>query len=298
MNEKEHIPVLLNEVLDYLDRDREGIYVDCTLGLGGHALEILKRKPKAILIGFDIDEKSLLKAKKKLEFYAERVTLYHSDFRYLPDLNIDFSSIRGILLDLGVSSFQLDSSERGFSFNLEGPLDMRMDLRNKITASKIVNKYSEPRLAQLFHEYGELKQAKKLAREIIARRKTKSIETTTELRRVVEEVCHWRPQKGKIHPAAKVFQALRIEVNQELSDLSSFLERIAQLVPKKTRIAVISFHSLEDRIVKHTFAHLTNPNNDHPLLRVLTKKPITPSEEEIALNSRARSAKLRVAERI
>ncbi len=293
-----HIPVLVEEVMNYLDVKRKGIYVDCTLGLGGHAVEILKRNPDARLIGFDIDEKSLLKAKEKLEPYADRVELYHSDFKYLPDLNIDFSSIIGILLDLGISSFQLDSPERGFSFNQEGPLDMRMDFRNKFTASKIVNKYSEYRLAQIFKEYGELKQAKRLAREIVSRRKTKKIETTTQLRRLVEEICRWRPQKGKIHPAAKLFQAIRIELNQELKSLSSFLERISKKIPKKAHIIAISFHSLEDRIIKHTFAHLAASNDSPPSLKILTKKPVIPSDKEVAINFRARSAKLRAVEKI
>ena len=179
MNGNGHLPVLLEEVMDYLDIKREGLYVDCTLGLGGHALEILKRNPKASLVGFDIDEKSLLKATEKLEPYAERVKLYHSDFRYIPDLKIDFSKTRGILLDLGISSFQLDSPERGFSFNQDGPLDMRMDLRNKITAYKIINKYSEHKLAQIFREYGELRQARRLGKEIVSIRRSEKIETTT-----------------------------------------------------------------------------------------------------------------------
>ncbi len=298
MNGNGHIPVLLEEVMDYLDIKREGVYVDCTLGLGGHALEILKRNPNARLIGFDIDEKSLLKAKEKLEPYSDRVKLYHSDFRYLPDLKIDFSKIRGILLDLGVSSFQLDSPERGFSFNREGPLDMRMDFRNKITAYKIINKYSEHKLAKIFQEYGELRQAKRLARKIASRRKSEKIETTTQLCHIVEGICGWRPQKGKIHPAAKVFQAIRIEVNQELKSLSDFLERITQTIPKKAHITAISFHSLEDRIIKHTFVHLATSNNSHPFLKILTKKPVVPSQEEIAINFRARSAKLRAAEKI
>jgi 16S rRNA (cytosine1402-N4)-methyltransferase len=298
MNGNGHIPVLLKEVLDCLDIERPGIYVDCTIGLAGHALEIVKRNPQATLIGFDIDENSIYKAKERLEPYADRVELYHSDFRYLPDIKMDFSSIRAILLDLGISSFQLDNPQRGFSFNQEGPLDMRMDLRNRTTAHKVINKYSERSLAQIFREYGELSQANRLAREIISRRKKEKIETTTQLLRIVEEICHWRPQKGKIHPAAKVFQAVRIEVNQELESLSGFLERISKKIPRKTRIAAISFHSLEDRIIKHTFAALAAPVNSHPCLRILTKKPIVPSEEEIALNFRARSAKLRVAERV
>ena len=298
MNSNHHIPVLLEEVMDYLNIQREGIYVDCTVGLGGHALQILKRNPQATLIGFDIDELSLLKCKQTLEPYAERVTLYHSDFRYLPDLKIEFSEISGVLLDLGLSSFQLDSPERGFSFNQEGPLDMRMDQRNKMSASKIINKYSESKLAQLFKDYGEFRQANRLARTIISRRKVDKIENTTQLRRIVEEITRWRPQKGKIHPAAKVFQALRIEVNQELSDLAPFIEKTIYLLPEGARIAAISFHSLEDRVIKHTFTKLARPEETHPCLKILTKKPVIPSREEVLSNPRARSAKLRVAQRI
>jgi 16S rRNA (cytosine1402-N4)-methyltransferase len=228
MNGNGHIPVLLDEVLEYLDINRKGIYIDCTIGLGGHAYEIVKRNPKASLIGFDLDEKSLLKAREKLQPFADRVELYHSDFRYIPDIKIDFSQIKGVLLDLGISSFQLDSPERGFSYSREGPLDMRMDLRNKMTAHKILNKYSEHKLSQIFHEYGELRQARRLAREIVSRRKTTKFETTPQLCRTVEEICRWRAQKGKIHPAAKVFQAIRIEINQELNSLSGFLERMAR----------------------------------------------------------------------
>ncbi len=298
MNGNGHIPVLLEEVLEYLNISREAIYVDCTIGLGGHAYEILKRNPKASLIGFDIDEHSLLKAKKRLQPFADRVELFHSDFRYLPDLSVDISDIRGLLLDLGISSYQLDSPQRGFSFNREGPLDMRMDLRNKTTADKIINKYPEQKLVQIFWEYGELRQSRRLAREIVSRRKQKRFETTTQLCCTVEEICRWRPQKGKIHPAAKVFQAIRIEVNQELKGLSDFLERVVEILPKKARIAAISFHSLEDRIIKHAFARLAVEPDSHPLLLILTKKPVVPTDEEIANNSRSRSAKLRAAEKI
>jgi len=292
----EHIPVLLEEALQYLDVQREGIYVDCTLGLGGHALEILKRNPKAQLIGFDIDELSLRQARRRLSPYADRLTLYYSDFRY--HLDIDFSRIRGILIDLGISSFQLDAPERGFTFNQDGPLDMRMDQRNKTTALKIIEKYSEPKLANIFQEYGELKQTRRLAREIVSRRKTKKIETTGQLRQIVEYIYQWRPQKGKIHPAAKVFQSLRIEVNQELRDLDSFLERTVKKIPDRTRLVVISFHSLEDRIIKHTFLRLASPEQGQGILKILTKKPIGPSEEEVSRNSRSHSAKLRAAEKI
>jgi 16S rRNA (cytosine1402-N4)-methyltransferase len=293
-----HVPVLLEETMCFLGVNREGTYVDCTIGLGGHSLELLERNPKAKIIGFDIDEQSLLKAKERLTPYVDRVELYHSDFRYLPDLELDFSQVRGIFLDLGLSSFHLDTPERGFSYNKQGPLDMRMDLRNKTTAAMIANKYSESRLAQIFYDFGEVRQARRLAKEIVSRRKMKKIETTTELLKIVEEVCHWRPQRGKTHPAARVFQALRIEINQELEGLSDFFKRVVAKIKIKTRIIAISFHSLEDRIVKHTFAELASSANGRtPFLKVLTKKPVIPSEKEILQNFRARSAKLRAAER-
>jgi len=293
-----HVPVLLEEALHYLGVMREGIYVDCTIGLGGHALKILERNPEAKLVGFDLDEESLHIAKERLNDYAERVELYHSDFRYLPDLTIDFSQVRGILLDLGISSLHLDSPERGFSYLKTGPLDMRMDQRSKTTAEKIVNKYSEPRLAGILRDYGELRQAKRLAKEIVTRRKMTKINTTTQLFKIVEEVCRWRPQKGRTHPAARVFQAIRIAVNQELEGVAEFLEYVVQKIHSGTRLVAISFHSLEDRIVKHTFVKLASAEEQDPKLKVLTKKPVIPTEKEIADNFRARSAKLRAAERV
>jgi len=298
MTGSSHIPVLLEEVMEYLEIGRSGVYVDCTIGLGGHACEILKRNPEAEVVGIDLDESALLEARNRLQPFAERVKLFHADFRLLPDLDIDFSLVKGILCDLGMSSFQLDTPERGFSFNRQGPLDMRMDRRNQTTAFKILDKYSEHKLAEIFRRYGELRQARLLAREIVSRRKIKKIEKTTQLRRIVEEVCRWRPQKGKIHPAAKVFQAIRIEVNQELEGLSDFLEKISGKITKGARIIAISFHSLEDRIVKKTFVRLAGSNDRQPLLKILTKKPVTPKDKEIAENPRARSAKLRAGEKL
>ncbi len=295
MSTQAHIPVLLEEVMSYLDIKRKGDYLDCTIGLGGHSAEILKRNKDARIIGFDIDEKSLMEAKENLKPFGDRLTLYHSDFRYIPELKIDFSSVRGVLLDLGISSFQLDDPKRGFSFNKEGPLDMRMDLRNKTTASKIINKGSEKKLAQIFWEYGELRQAKVLAKEIYSRRKNQKITTTSQLLKLTEEICRWRPQKGKTHPAARVFQALRIEVNQELKSLNKFLEKIIKQTPPESRTAVISFHSLEDRIVKHTMKKLAFSKKEPPQIIILTKKPVTPTKKEIERNFRARSAKLRVS---
>ncbi len=298
MSERGHVPVLLNEVLEHLDSAREGTYIDGTIGLAGHSVEILKRNPRASLVGVDVDELALARVKVTLEPYADRVLLYQANFRYIPELDFDFSRVHGLLLDLGLSSFQLDSPERGFSFNQEGPLDMRMDLRNKTTAFKIVDSYSEPKLAHLFQEYGELRQAKRLAREIVARRKVHKFETTADLRLIIEQVSHWIPQKGKVHPAAKVFQALRIEVNQELQGLGDFLETMAGIVPAGARFVVISFHSLEDRIVKRTFARLSGGDGGPAVIRLLTRKPVTPSEAEMAANSRSKPAKLRSAEKI
>ncbi len=297
MSRPEHIPVLLDESLEMLAVDRPGLYIDCTLGLGGHSLEILRRNPEAELVGLDLDEQAIAVAQKRLEPFGGRVTLYLSDYRNLPEIEIDFQRVRGVLLDMGMSSFQLDSPERGFSHALDGPLDMRMDLRNKNSAARILEKASEIKLAQIFRDYGELRQARPLARAIASARRLKPLESTAELRTLVERVCHWIPQRGKIHPASKVFQALRIEVNNELEGQDAFLERTLRLLPPGGRLAAISFHSLEDRVVKHTFLRLADKEAALPLIDILTRKPIVPSEDEVARNPRSRSAKLRAAVR-
>lgn len=297
MSRPEHTPVLLDESLAALDCNRPGLYVDCTLGLGGHAFEILSRNPEADLVGLDLDEQAIRLAQQRLEPFGDRVTLYLSDYRNLPDIDIDFGRLRGILVDMGMSSFQLDSPERGFSHGLDGPLDMRMDLRGKTTAARILEKASETKLAEIFREYGELRQARPLARAIASARRLKPLESTTELRLLVERVCCWHPQKGKIHPASKVFQALRIEVNNELDRLDAFYESALRLLPPGGRLAAISFHSLEDRVVKHTFQRLASDEAGRPLVEILTRKPIVPCEAEVARNPRSRSAKLRAAVR-
>ncbi|OGD12238.1 MAG: 16S rRNA (cytosine(1402)-N(4))-methyltransferase [Candidatus Aminicenantes bacterium RBG_13_62_12] len=297
MNAPIHVPVLVREVLRGLDAGVPGVYIDGTLGTGGHAAALLEAHPRSTLIGLDVDELALARAEERLAVFEGRVTIYLSDYRNLPDLDIPWPDVRGVLLDLGLSSFQLDAPARGFSFNHEGPLDMRFDMRNKTTAHKILHRHSEARLAQVFREYGELRQARLLARRIISVRKGSGLETTTQLRRLVEEVCRWRPQRGKVHPAAKVFQALRIEVNNELDKLDVFLERVLRLLRPRARMAVITFHSLEDRVIKRTFLRLAGGEGE-PLVRVLTKKPETPSEDELAANSRSHSAKLRIAERV
>ena len=298
MTEKGHCPVLLTEVLEFMDVGREGVYVDCTLGLAGHAVAILERNPRASLVGLDRDEISLRQARERLAPFGGRVRLFHSDFKYLPELGLGFRDIRGVLVDLGISSFQLDSPERGFSFSQEGPLDMRMDQRSKVTAGKVLHTFPEPKLADLFEAYGELPHSRRLAREIVRLRKLGRVDTTSDLLGVVEEVYRWRPQKGKIHPAAKAFQALRIEVNRELEGLTEFFEETIRMSVPGTRFVAISFHSLEDRIVKHAFAGLASARDREPILSVLTKKPVMAGPDELAANSRARSAKLRAAVRV
>jgi len=298
MTENGHLPVLPTEVIAFLDAGRDGIYIDCTLGLAGHALALLERNPRARLIGLDRDGESLEIARERLKPYAKRVTLYQAEFKDLPGLDIPFAKVRGILADLGISSFQLDSPERGFSYMHEGPLDMRMDRRLKTTAAKILHTYPEQKLAEILAKYGELAQTRRLAREIAHLRKLGRLETTGDLRLLIERIYQWRPQKGRIHPAAKAFQALRIEINQELEGLGAFIDGTVRLAAKGTRFVIISFHSLEDRIVKQAFHALACPEDGAPLLAILTKKPVMASDAEVAANSRARSAKLRAAERV
>ena len=298
MTENEHLPVLPTEVIEFLDAGRDGTYVDCTLGLAGHALTLLETNPRARLIGLDRDGESLEIARERLKPYAKRVTLYQADFKDLATLDIPFGKVRGILADLGISSYQLDSPERGFSYMHEGPLDMRMDRRLKTDAAKILRAYPEQKLAEMFARYGELGQTRRLAREIAHLRKLGRLETTGDLRLLIERIYQWRPQKGRIHPAAKAFQALRIEINQELEGLGAFIDGTVRLAAKGTRLVMISFHSLEDRIVKQAFHALARPEDGAPLLALLTKKPVMASDAEVAVNSRARSAKLRAAERI
>jgi len=298
MTENGHLPVLPTEVIEFLDAGRDGIYIDCTLGLAGHALALLEKNPRARLVGLDRDGESLEIARERLKPYAKRVTLYQTDFKDLAKLDIPFEKVRGILADLGISSFQLDSPERGFSYMREGPLDMRMDRRLKTDAAKILHGYPEQKLAEMFARYGELAQTRRLAREIAHLRKLGRLETTGDLRLLIERIYQWRSQKGRIHPAAKAFQALRIEINQELEGLGAFIDGTVRLAAKGTRFVIISFHSLEDRIVKQAFHALARPEDGAPLIAVLTKKPVMASDAEVAVNSRARSAKLRAAERI
>lgn len=293
MQTSTHIPVLLNEVLENLDIKEDAIYVDCTLGLGGHSKEILKRlSSKGKLIGLEQDINALEIAKKNLQEYTN-CYLFNTNFINLPNVlkELKIEKITGgVLLDLGVSSLQFDSPERGFSFQNNGPLDMKMDENGEIDAYYVVNKYKENDLADVIYKYGEDRLSRRIAKSIVENRLKKPINTTLELANIILK-CYPKGKWFKTHPATKTFQALRIEVNKELEVLDKFLCFIPELLGTQSRLSVISFHSLEDRIVKIFF-------KSHEGLRKITKKPITPSEDEIKSNPRSRSSKLRVAEKI
>ncbi len=280
--------MLLDTAVELLLGNGGRVYVDCTLGLGGHARRILEKNPKAYLVGIDRDPYALEKAEENLKDFEGRFSLYHANFSQLDQVleQEGISKVDGFLFDLGVSMLQL-KSERGFSFQRDAPLDMRMDPRESLTAYKVVNTYSEKELERIFREYGEEKRAKSLARAIVLARAKKPIKTTGELVDIILSVI---PHRGRIHPATKVFQAIRIEVNRELENLQTALEKTLYFLTKGGRLVVISFHSLEDRIVKNFFREHKDK------LKTLTKKPITPSMEEIRQNPASRSAKLRAGE--
>lgn len=281
-----HIPVLLNEIIDFIPQSAK-VFVDGTVGFGGHTEAILKKFPNLHVIGIDQDEEALSEVKKRLEPYKERISLVKGNFREIDRILKDsgFEKADVILADIGVSSYQLDQAERGFSFREEGPLDMRMDKAQKLKAEDIVNACKEEDLANLIFKYGEERNSRRIARRIVEARKKQRITTTSELREIIGGY------KGlRIDPATRTFQALRIEVNDELGALKEFLERSIELLNEKGIIEIISFHSLEDRIVKNYF------RDNKERLKILTKKPVTAGEIERKENPRSRSAKLRVAE--
>ena len=285
---------MVEEVMIFLRCEPGRTYVDATLGGGGHASEILRRTtPDGVIIGMEWDEDALMEARNGLMPFGERVKIFRENFVSLPDL-IEGESVDGILLDLGLSSFQVEKEERGFSFKGEGPLDMRMDQRMHHTASDIVNRLSLKELEYILFQYGEERWARKISRAIIREREREPIETTQTLRRIVHHAIPRRFHTRRIDPATKTFQALRIRVNDELENLRKILETGWTLLKKGGRMCTISFHSLEDRMVKETFRRLEKEEK----MRILTKKPVTPSEEEQRRNSRSRSAKLRCAERV
>lgn len=308
--EFKHISVLKQESIDGLNINPKGIYVDCTTGGGGHSFEIAKRLMTGRLICFDKDTDALEFAKTKLEPFKDKITFVNRNFAdidiVLDQLGID--KVDGILADLGVSSYQIDTAERGFSFMQNARLDMRMDKSQEIDAFKVINSYSEQDLARIMFAYGEEKNSKQIARKICKIRQTKPIETTFELKDII--VSSYPPKfQNKPSLCNKVFQAIRIEVNNELNDLSSSVEKMLQRLNKNGRICIISFHPLEDRIVKTSFKlHSTDcicppriPKcvcNHKADIKLVTKHPIVPSDNELLSNSRSGSAKLRIAEKI
>ena len=305
MSDAIHRPVMRAEAVRFLAPDRGGIYVDGTVGLGGHAAAILTAGPEARLIGIDRDPQALRYAAARLAQFGDRVRLVHGNYRDLAEIlsNLGIEAIDGFLLDLGLSSLQLDASERGFSFRADGPLDMRMDPTQKTSAADLVNEASVEELARILRDYGEERFAGRIARAIVAAR---PIETTGALAEVVRRAIPRRFHERRIDPATRTFQALRIAVNDELRNLQDGLAAGFAVLRPGGVIVVISFHSLEDRIVKRFFRKLATPRYESlapgpplpPQAEVLTKKPLRPSEEEIGENPRARSAKLRACRKL
>lgn len=303
-----HIPVMLDECIQALNIKSGGLYVDCTAGGGGHSLEIAKHlNDGGRLISIDRDKDAIRAAGERLKPYLDRVTLVNDNFSNIENI-LCGRQPDGVLIDLGVSSYQLDTPERGFSYIHDAPLDMRMDRESGISAYDVVNGYSESQLAKLIFEYGEEKMSRNIARRIVSQRSIKPIESTLELAGLIEECVPRNPKSLGSHPAKRTFQAIRIEVNNELAIIEPTIRSIVNVLAPGGRLAVITFHSLEDRAVKQTFAALekscTCPK-DFPIcvcggkakIKVISRKPILPSEDELKLNKRSHSAKLRVAEK-
>ena len=305
MSDSTHVPVLLQETLDFLEPERGGLFVDCTLGLGGHAEALLQRSPAARLVGLDRDAEALRRAEARLRPYSDRFETSLARFseleRVLDGRRVD----GGILADLGVSSMQLNEGQRGFSFQQEGPLDMRMGCSG-MSAADVVGEYSEEDLRRVFREYGEERMARRVARELVLRREETPLETTSDLREAVHKA-KGRAREGRIDSATRVFQALRLEVNRELTELQEMLDQAVRLLDQDGRLVIISYHSLEDRIVKHRLRGWSQGEKDPvtgrplaetQLLDLLTRRAVMPSDSEIDENPRSRSARLRAARRI
>lgn len=305
-----HISVLLNEAVDGLNLKEDGVYVDCTLGYAGHSSEILKRIKKGYLFAIDQDKDAIKYSQNKLSLIGNNFTIIDNNFSNLKNelLERDVKSVDGFLFDLGVSSVQLDEKERGFSYHQDAKLDMRMNQDGELSAYDVVNDYSEEELVRIFFEYGEEKYSRSIARNIVKYRENKKIETTLELVDIISGSVPMKAKREK-HPARKVFQAIRIEVNHELDILEGALKDALSMLNIGGRIAVITFHSLEDRIVKNVFREYTKiddrikglpdiPDIYLPNFELVNKKAIEPSREELEKNNRSRSAKLRIIQRI
>jgi 16S rRNA (cytosine1402-N4)-methyltransferase len=306
-----HIAVMAKEVVQYLNCAKGGVFVDLTIGEGGHAEEILKASPEVFLVGVDWDEEILRRARKRLKEFEGRFVLVRDNFVNVDAIlqDLDLKEVDGILLDLGVSSFHLNS-QRGFSFNDDVPLDMRMDKSNPLTADEIINRWPLEEVRRVIRFYGDEKWASKIVKAIGERRLKGGIKSARELAELIAQVIPKKFHPEKIHPATKTFLALRIAVNQELKNLKEVLEKLPFCLKKGGRIVVLSFHSLEHRIVKEVFGRLSKDcicpswypqclcGGNRKVLELITRNPILPSEEEIKRNPRARSAQMRVAERI
>ncbi|MDK2991751.1 MAG: rRNA (cytosine1402-N4)-methyltransferase [Clostridiales bacterium] len=307
-----HKPVLVEEVMQYMRCRKGGIYIDGTIGGGGHALEICRRiDGDGLLIGIDRDDEALAHAAEMLKEYSGCVRLIKGDFRYMKAMinDIGVNEVDGVLLDLGVSSHQLDDAGRGFSYNAEAALDMRMDKQQLLTARDVVNTYDEKRLYEIIKDYGEERWAKRIASFIVKERQRYPIETTDQLVEVIKRAIPAAARREGPHPARRTFQAIRIEVNDELNSIKDGLIQAMDCLKPGGRLCVISFHSLEDRLVKDTFRRWQNPCTcppdtpvcvcgNKPVAAIVTKKPVTASPDEVESNPRARSAKLRVCEKL
>ncbi|MGQ9693265.1 MAG: 16S rRNA (cytosine(1402)-N(4))-methyltransferase RsmH [Thermodesulfobacteriota bacterium] len=300
MEEPRHKPVLLAEAIKFLICDPEGMYVDGTVGSGGHALLILERTaPEGRLIGLDWDTQAIRRARQNLAFFGKRVTLINKNFKEIGEVlkNLAINKVNGILLDLGISKEQIEDGERGFSFQREGPLDMRLSEEITITARDLINNLSAAELRDIFRTYGEEKWAGRIAKAIVRQRQSAPINSTRELVNIIKKAIPCYP--SRLHPATRTFQALRIAVNKELENLEIFLNQAPELLLPQGRMVIISYHSLEDRLVKNSFRELVRGNKqESSAFHLLTPKPVTPTREEITTNPRARSAKLRAIEKI
>lgn len=308
--EFKHVSIMLKECIEGLKVNPNGIYVDGTLGGGGHTFKLLQLIDRGKVIGIDQDTDALEAAGKRLSIFEDKFVAVHSNYSAIKEVleNLEIETIDGFLLDLGVSSFQLDEAERGFSYMNDGKLDMRMNQNDEFSAYDVVNTYSERELTEIIREYGEENWANRIAKFIVEARTEKAIETTFELVDIIKRAIPASARKDGPHPAKRTFQAIRIEVNNELKIIEKAIEDAVSVMNKGGRVAIITFHSLEDRIVKNTFRRLatgcTCPPEfpvcvcgEKPKVKIITRKPILPSELEIEENPRARSAKLRIAEK-